>query len=291
MIDDLRALAIFAKVVEEGSFSAAGRSLKLSTSVVSHHISSLEEKLGVTLLYRSTRSLSLTEAGSRLLQDALRMVSAANDGLNAIADMSSEPAGTLRISAPDFLVSSSRESLIWKFARKYPHIHIDLVGTDAPVNLIADGFDIAIRLGELSDSTLKSRKLNTFDRALVASPQYLQNCPKIEHPRDLKHCEFVTAQMLQRSFELRKGEEVVTINPTHSRITVNSVHSAKAAILAGLGIQRLPIREIREDLAEGRLIEILPSWSLPILNVYAIWPASGPKNALVGLLVDFLLDV
>lgn len=288
MIDDLRALAIFAQVAESGSFSAAGRNLRLSTSVVSHHVKSLEGRLGVTLLYRSTRSLSLTSEGKRLLVDAQRMVNAAQDGLNGLADVSAEPAGALRLSAPGFLVNSAHENMIWRFAHKYPNIAITMVGSDKNVNLIAEGFDLAIRLGDLADSALMTQKLGSFDRFLVASPSYLDSRPPITSPDDLRHCDFVLTEMLKSNFTLHRGTEEVSIHPENSRILVNSINATRTAVLAGLGLQRLPSQEVHKDIADGKLVHVLPEWSLPKLNIFAVWPASGPRNSLVRLLLDFL---
>lgn len=134
MIDDLRAIAIFAKVAEAGSFSAAGRALQLSTSVVSHHVKALETRHAVSLFHRSTRALSLTNEGKNLLQSANRMVEAAEEGLDAIADVSADPAGALRLILPAFLTGSPQERAIWDFARRYPNVAITL----SPVSYMAN---------------------------------------------------------------------------------------------------------------------------------------------------------
>ena len=217
MIDDLRALAIFAKVAEAGSFSAAGRALRLSTSVVSHHVKALEERQGVTLLYRSTRSLSLTADGKQLLEAAQRMVAAAQDGFSRIADVSSQPAGSLRISAPTFLLDTSPQSIIWDFAKSYPNVAMTLVSSDENVNLIADGFDVAIRMGTLADSNLKTRKIGQFQRLLVAAPSYLETCRTITTPADLQNCEFILADMLQDNFSLINGQDHSLVLTDHSQ--------------------------------------------------------------------------
>ncbi|WP_417415250.1 LysR family transcriptional regulator [Hoeflea sp.] len=290
MIDDLRALAIFAKVAEAGSFSAAGRALRLSTSVVSHHVKALETRHGVTLLHRSTRALSLTSDGQRLLQSARRMVEAAEEGFDAIADISAEPAGALKLTAPAFLTNSLQESAIWQFARRYPHVAITLHGSDEQINLVAEGYDMAIRLGAMPESTLRSRKIGTFERWLVAAPSYLETIEKPSVPQDLARCDFVLLDMLPDKFVLTRGTEEVTIHPDQSRVLVNSISGARSAVLAGLGLQKLPVSEIGEDLAAGRLVRVLPEWSLPTLNIYAVWPASSRRSSLVNLLLEFILE-
>lgn len=290
MIDDLRALAIFAKVAEAGSFSAAGRALRLSTSVVSHHVKALETRHGVSLLRRSTRALSLTDEGQRLLNAARRMVEAAEEGLDAIADISADPAGALRLTAPAFLINSSQEAAVWRFARRYPNVAVTLHSSDERINLVAEGFDMAIRLGTMPDSALRSRKIGTFERCLVAAPSYLEAIQEPLVPEDLTRCDFVLLDMLTDKFVLQRGDEEVTVQPEQSRVLVNSVGGARSAVLAGLGVQKLPLSEVGEDLAARRLVRVLPEWSLPTLNIYAVWPASSHRNSLVRLLLEFLLE-
>ena len=290
MIDDLRALAIFAKVAEAGSFSAAGRALRLSTSVVSHHVKALEARHGVSLLHRSTRSLSLTSEGQRLLEPARRMVEAAEQGFDAIADISGHPTGTLRISAPAFLMNSPQVSALWQFASRYPGVGVTLCSSDEQINLVAGGFDMAIRLGVMSDSTLKSRKIGTFERALVAAPHYLESIDRLSSPSDLTRCEFVLLDMLPEKFVLLREGEEVTVQPAQSQVITNSISGARSAVLAGLGIQKLPMIEVGADLAAGRLVQVLPGWSLATSNIYAVWPESSRRSTLVGLLLDYLLD-
>ncbi len=289
MIDDLRALAIFAKVAEAGSFSAAGRALRLSTSVVSHHVKALETRHGVSLFRRSTRALSLTDEGHRLLGAARRMVDAAEEGLDAIADISAEPAGSLRLTAPAFLINSPQESAIWRFARQYPNVNITIHGSDAQINLVAEGFDMAIRLGAMSDSTLRNRKIGTFERCLVAAPSYLEAIDMPVVPKDLARCDFVLLDMLPEKFLLQRGSEKATVQPGQSRVRVNSIGGARSAVLAGLGMQTLPLSEVGPDLDAGRLVRVLPDWSLPTLNMYAVWPPSSHLSSLIRLLLDFLL--
>lgn len=288
MIDDLRALAIFAKVAEAGSFTGAGRALRLSTSVVSHHVTALETRHGVSLLRRSTRALSLTSEGQRLLEAASRMVEAAEEGLNAIADTSTDPTGTLRITIPAFLANSPQENAIWKFARRYPNVSLTVNSTDGLVNLVAEGFDVAIRLGNLSDSGLRTRKIGTFERCLVTAPCYLETIQAPELPADLARCAFVLLDMLPNEFVLQRGAEEITVQPNRSNLVVNSVASARSALHAGLGIQRLPHSEVAEDLAAGRLVRVLPEWSLPTLNIYAVWATARRTSALTSLLLDDL---
>lgn len=290
MIDDLRALAIFAKVAEAGSFSAAGRALGLSTSVISHHVKALETRHGVSLLRRSTRALSLTGEGKKLLEAAQRMVEAAEEGLDAIADISNEPAGAIRLTAPAFLRNSPQEVAIWQFAGRYPNVAVSLHSSDEQINLIAEGFDMAIRLGAMPDSSLKSRKIGSFERCLVAAPAYLMNIEEPAAPANLARCDFVQLDMLPDKFTLQRGKQRVTVAPEQPRIQVNSVSGARSAVLAGLGLQKLPLSEVAGDLAAGRLVQVLPEWSLPTLDIYAVWPESSHRSSLVRLLLESLVQ-
>lgn len=288
MIDELRAMAIFATVAETGSFSAAGRKLGLATSVISHHVSRLEERLGAALLYRSTRALSLTGDGHNLLEAAQRMISAAEDGLNRIADVSDEPSGALRLTMPAFVMNSVYEAAVWQFAARYPRVAMSLHSTDRMVDLVGEGYDLAIRLGNMKASALMSRKIGSFERRLVAAPSYLATIDPVIEIADLTRCDFVSIERLPDGITLIRGTETVDFIPERSRVQVNSVGAARSAVMAGLGLQRLPVTEIAADLAAGRLVQVLGEWRLPDLGVYAVWPETGKRSALTRRLVDHL---
>ncbi len=287
MIDQLRAMAIFAAVAETGSFTAAGRKLRLTTSVVSHHISKLEKRLGVNLLYRSTRTLSLTDEGRKFLASAQQMVEAAEFGLNQIAERSDEPVGALAVSMPAFVMNSQYETAIWDFARIYSGVTITLHSNDRQVDLIDEGYDLAIRLGEMASSSLRTRRLGEFARKLVCAPSYLSANGPVETLNDLRNCISVDMEMLPNTVILEKGGEQAEVQFQPGRIRVNSVTAANSAVVAGLGVQRLPATEVEQDLLDGRLVELLPEWSLPVLGVYAVWPETGRGN-LTRRMADYL---
>jgi len=271
MIDDLRALAIFAKVAQAGSFSGAARALRLSTSVVSHHVKTLENRHGVSLFHRSTRSLSLTGEGKKLLTSASRMVEAAEEGLDAIADTSTDPAGTLRVSVPAFSVNSPQETAIWQFANDHPNVELIVETSDERINLVAEGFDLAIWLGDTPETSLRSQQIGTAERRLVATPSYLAAIEEPANPADLVGCDFVLLNMLPAKFVLQQKATEFVVVPERFRVVVNSVAGARSAILADLGIQHL-----------------MPQWSLPTLNMFAVWPESSQRSSLVRLLLEYL---
>lgn len=290
MIEDYRSLAVFVAIADTGSLSAAGRRLKLSTSVVSHHLSRLEERQGVTLFFRSTRSMSLTPEGHAALEPARRMVAAGEEALDALGADSDEPVGALRITMPAFGERSPLRKALWAFTRQHPMVSISLLSSDAPADLIKDGLDLAIRLGTLADSSLKNRRIGEFRRQMVASPAYLATRPAPRTPEDLAGCDFLSVARLRPVITLHRDGQSVSFEPERVRIEVNSVSAAKSAIMSGLGIWHLPRSEIEEELAEGTLVAILPEWELPVLGVYAVWPDSGPQKALTRRLIDFFLN-
>ncbi|MDA5095076.1 LysR family transcriptional regulator [Aliiroseovarius sp. KMU-50] len=290
MIDDYRGLAVFVTVADAGSLTAAGKRLKLSTSVVSHHLSRLEEKLGVTLFFRSTRSMSLTPEGHLALDPARRMVAAGEEALGVAGAESAEPVGKLRITMPAFGERSPLRRVLWKFAVEHPRVTITLHGSDHPVDIVKEGFDLAIRLGRLADSSLKSRRVANFQRVLVASPDYLASHARIKTPDDLSDHAFVAISQFVNDINLESDGESVSLTPRKVPIEVNSVTAAKSAVIASLGIRQLPLSEVEGELASGDLVRVLPDWSLPLLGIYAVWPDAGPQKMLTRRLIDFFLD-
>lgn len=290
MSDDYRGLAVFVAVYEAGSFSAAGRRLKLSTSVVSHHISRLEHKLGVPLFFRSTRSLRLTSEGQKILDAAKRMVTAGEEALDALSDDSEQPVGALRITMPAFGLNSRLHRSVWQFAKAHPMVALSLHNSDKPVDLVREGYDLAIRLGQLSDSALKNRRIGTFHRKIVTSPDYLKSRPKITDLNDLLACDFISFSMVPDTMTVRQKGEDVTVTLQNIRLEVDAVTAGRAAVLAGLGVMNLPLDEIEDDLKSGALVEVSRKWSTPSRGVYAVWPDAGPQKKLTRRLIDFLAD-
>lgn len=290
MIEDYRRLAVFVAVAEAGSLSAAGRRLKLSTSVVSHHLSRLEARLGVSLFFRSTRSMSLTPEGRAALDPARRMIAAGKEALDILGSGRDEPVGALRITMPAFGEQSHLRQTLWRFARQHPLVAISLHSSDVAVDLVKGGFDLAIRLGRLADSSMKSRRIGQFGRVLVASPEYVAQRPPIAAVGDLAECEFIAVSTLPDEMTLHTGARTITFRPENIRVEVDSITSAVSAVRAGLGLRALPFSEVGDDLAAGRLVRVLPDWWLPELGIYAVWPDTGPQKMLSRRLIDFFVD-
>ncbi|MEM8977970.1 MAG: LysR family transcriptional regulator [Pseudomonadota bacterium] len=293
MIEDFKALAVFVTVSETGSFSEAGRRLGLSTSVISHHVSKLETGLSTSLFFRSTRSISLTPEGERILPAARRMMEAGSEALDLLAETSDQPTGSLRITLPSFGDNSAIHQAVWGFAQDHPQVEITLEASDQQMDLIKGGFDIAIRLGRLKDSALKSRKVGEFRRVLVAAACFVEKHGPIGSLEALAQCDFISMVMLPDYHTLVRsgptGLEEVEIAQEKIRLKVNSVSSAKAAVRAGLGVQVLPSSEVESELADGSLVHLLPEWSVPMANIYAVWPENGPQKKLTRRFIDHLV--
>ncbi|MEO1338345.1 MAG: LysR substrate-binding domain-containing protein, partial [Myxococcota bacterium] len=213
MFKQLRSIAIFATVVDQGTFRAASRQLGLAPSRISETISGLEKELGVALLYRSTRQLSLTNEGRILYAEAKKMLSAAESGLDAIRPMSSAPHGELRVTAPAFVTQSELMDSFAAFAKTYPKINLNLDFSDRRLDLIRDGFDAAIRAGTLEDSELLTRNLGSVERLIVASPEYYASKPEPSHPKDLDDWDWVRFALRPSQIEVTSNDgEIATVN-------------------------------------------------------------------------------
>jgi DNA-binding transcriptional LysR family regulator len=291
MIDQLRTMAIFANVVEAGSFRAAAKALNLSPSVVSHHISQLEDRLGTALLYRSTRKISLTDDGAALFEASGHMVAAAQAGLEALQKRSDQPAGRLRIAVAGAVFENPPyiDHLI-DFAKRYPKIELSISFSDQDIELIGSAFDVAIRVraGRLEDSRYKARKLSEIERVLIAAPSYLAGKAMPKSVTDLdswdwiKLAQFTIAQQL-----MNKQGEVPKISPT-AIMEVDSVAALCQMVRAGLGIACVPRQLVRQDLRAGRLIAIVPNWPLLAPGAYAIWPNNVSRDSLTLRFVSFM---
>jgi DNA-binding transcriptional LysR family regulator len=288
MLDQLRALAVFAKVAELGSFRAAARALGLSPSVVSHHVAELEALLSSPLLYRSTRRLSLTSHGAALLEEARVMVDAAARGLDAASGRSVTPSGTLRLTAPAFLGETSFARDLAAFAEAHPKVRVVVSFTDVPRDLVREGLDLALRIGRLDDSTHRTRRLADMARVLVASPRYLEARSRPRAAEDLGDWDFV--HLSSRAPELvlvgPKGQTAVRFEP---RVSVDSASAMRELVLGGAGIATLPEVIVRKELARGRLVEVLPRLRPAAMPVYAMWPNNAQRAALTTRFLEFVV--
>ena len=289
MIDHLRQMAIFAKTIDHGSFRGAARALHLSPSVVSHHISQLEDYLGVALIYRSTRKLTLTKEGERLLVATHKMLDAAEGELLNLAVSARAPSGELRLTMPSVLSQSSFMDQLATFSDTYPRITLSLDLSDTRRELIADGFDVAIRMAPYAKNSATSRKLFQVQRRMVASAAYVDSQPSIDDPNDLltwKWLALTPALNVPVEFHAA-GEKKLTIKPQAS-IQTNDAHALYRLARAGAGLAIVPEFLAGKDVAAGEVVYVLPDWKMNPLEVFAVWPANAPKHGLIHLALDAL---
>jgi DNA-binding transcriptional LysR family regulator len=282
---DLNELLVFAKVVQAGSFTAAARGLRMPKSTVSRKVSELEERVGSQLLQRTTRQLRLTDVGKAYYEHCARIVAEAEQAELAVTRMQSAPHGLLRVTAP--LTFSILGPIVAEFLRRYPEVQVEMVCTDRAVDLVDEGFDLAVRAGKLADSSLIARRLGSFERVVVASPGYLQARSSPKAPRDLeKHdCLLFGAAQSATHWTLRSGSKSVEV-PVSTRLAVNEPDMLRAMALAGAGIALLPNISCVEDVTAGRLLHLLPDWTSSETPVHAVYPSSRHHSPKVMAFVE-----
>jgi DNA-binding transcriptional LysR family regulator len=289
-LPDLEAMAIFAKVVETRGITAAAIDVGLSAPSISKALARLEKRLGSRLFNRSSRRLVLTDAGRDLADRAARLLADAEAAESALVAQSATPRGTVRLAAPMSFGVREVAPILPDFLARYPEISIDLHLSDALVDVIGEGFDIALRVGELADSSLLVRRLAPVPAVIVASPAYLNRRGRPSHPAQLAgHDCFAYAYLRTRDtwyFANEAGEQV-SVRPSGPFRTNNGDALLPAAI-AGLGITGLPSFIARDGLADGRLEQLLPDWGGLQSSLYLLTPPAGPRPVRVQLLVDFL---
>lgn len=291
MIDELRQIAIFAKTIEHGSFRATAQALRLSPSVVSHHVAQLEQRLGTALLYRTTRKLSLTPDGERLLSAAQTMIQAAEAGIQDITNKTQQPTGVIRLTVPAIMANSPMTAEFARFALTYPDVRITLDYSDLRRELIEDGFDVAISIGGLKDSSFKAKKLFEIQRKLVASPSYLASQQAVNSPSDLDHLDWLELAPVWNIKPLfLKGKKREVVSNRNSRISVNNAHALCQLARTGAGLALIPDFLVEPDIKSGELVTVIDDWNLEPLNVYAVWPANVPKEGLIMLFLKFLSE-
>jgi DNA-binding transcriptional LysR family regulator len=292
LIGNLDGMTVFARVVEERSFSGAARKLGMSKSAVSKHVTKLEDNLGIRLLNRTTRRLSLTDAGSTFYQHCARVVEEIETAEHALTDLRGTPRGTLRISAPLTFGQMYLPQLVTDFMEKYPGLHVDIHLADHMVDLVAEGIDMAIRITRLKDSSLIARKLADFNGHVVASPGYLAEYGEPKTPQELAEHRTISYTNVPSpniwDFEGPDGQVSVRVNPVMS---CNNGEFTSVAAIRGLGIAREPEFIVAEALSEGRLVRILHDYDpLSSGGIYAVYPERRHLPSKVRVFIDFLVD-
>jgi DNA-binding transcriptional LysR family regulator len=286
---DLNELLVFARVVQAGSFTAAARELRMPKSTVSRKVSELEERIGAQLLHRTTRKLRLTDAGQTYYEHCARIVAEAEEAEQAVTRLQSAPHGLLRVTTP--LTFNFLGPLVAEFMKRYPEVQLELLCTDHRVDLMKEGFDVAVRAGRLADSALTARKLGTIERIVVAAPAYLKARGTPRTPKDLeKHDCILFGTRLERTvWTLHSGGKSVEV-PVRARMAVNEPDMLCALTRSGSGVSLLPALYYTPDLAAGRLQHLLPDWCSSGTPIHAVYPSTRHRSPKVTAFVDFLRE-
>jgi DNA-binding transcriptional LysR family regulator len=290
-LPDFEGMAIFAKVVEVRSFAAAAAELKLSKATVSKAVSRIEARLRTRLINRTSRRLALTDAGRQLADRAAHILAEGEAAEDAALAQATLPRGLVRLAVPMSFGALRVAPLLPEFLAAYPEVSIDLHLSDAMVDLIGEGFDAAIRIAVLPDSSLVARRLCEMQRYLVGSPAYLNEHGRPNHPLRLgeHRCISYGYATTTETWRFTKDGKSATVRPS-GPLRVNNGDAMMPALIAGVGLGILPEFILRDALAAGRLERLLPDWSLAAGAVYWITLPGGPRPKRVEVLADFLVE-
>lgn len=292
MLDQLRAMGVFACVVEKNSFSGAARELGITTSAVSQQIRSLEQDMEVVLLHRSTRKLSLTEAGQAFFYSCQEMLSAAERGKVRINELRDDLIGDLRIaSTPELCANHIIPALShWMAAHRGLSVHLE--ADSQYIDLMEGRIDIALRMSaNMDDQNVYAVPLAHVEQVLVAAPSYTNQAHLISRPEDLKNHDVLPMNTMKnyQHFSFRHGASSEVVNlEMNSRFTSNNALVSKAMCLQGHGIARMLYLDIQKDLMNGSLVEVLPEWRLPAFTLYAVMSKNEQQSTKIHRCLDAL---
>ena len=288
----MTALTVFRNVVELGSFAEASRKLGLSPAAVSKNVSELEAHLATRLINRTTRRMSLTEAGALYFDRVAQVLDDLDDADGTLQAMQSAPSGLLRVSAPMTVTLVGLSEAIPRFLDRYPELSLDLRLEDRRVNLVEEGFDIALRGSDnLEDSGLIARKLTTMDHVLCAAPSYFETYARPKKPEELSQHTCVQFSLSNHATEWTfcRNSRAVKV-PVRGRYKVSSSLAVRDALLAGFGLSLIPRMYVEDDLASGRLTTALEDWTPNETFLYAVYPSKRYVVSKVRVFLDFLID-
>ncbi|WAT00222.1 LysR family transcriptional regulator [Rouxiella chamberiensis] len=288
MFKQLQDMALFALVAETGSFTAAARRAGLPKSSVSQRVSQLEQSLGLRLLNRTTRQLNLTFAGERYLVHCQEMLQASERAELAILRLRDNPSGRLRITSPAGLGATLLARMNAEFTARYPDVSLEVSVSDQLIDLVQEGFDVALRSGKPQDSSLIGRSLGEGPRYLLASPDYLARHPALTSPQQLE----MHSCIGHRAWK----EWVLRRHDVYHRWVLPSAHStdnllyARECAMAGAGITLLPAFMCREEVGSGRLVRVLPEWEAESNSLYLVYPSRKLNSPALACFIDFMLN-
>jgi len=290
-MDSLTRMRAFMQVVDSGGFSAAARDTGRSKALISKYVRELEDDLGVRLLNRTTRQLSLTEAGQVYYQEAGNIVQQFDDLQSAVSDNHQEPRGRLKVAAPRSFGDGELALAFADFMTTYREIDLDLHLEDRFADLVEEGFDVAIRIASLADSSMIARKLANFRIVLCAHPDVIKAHGAPTDPSALSElpCIVDTNARNRSRWTFKMGNQVQNV-VVSGRLEVNSPAAARVATLAGLGFVRTPHALVREDLEAGRLVTVLDAYEPNDQGIFAVYPHRRHLSGKVRAFVDYMVD-
>lgn len=290
-MDVLNGMRAFREVAAHGSFAAAARSLSVTTAWVSKLVAQLEEHLGARLLVRTTRRLALTEAGRLYLERCERVLGDLQEAESVVSDLHKAPRGKLRIAAPMSFGLLKLAPLFPQFAKRYPEVELDVVLSDRVVDLIEEGFDIAVRIAEkLQDSTLTVRKVGGGERIVVAAPRYLRKHGTPQHPSELSDHQCLRYALHREPSDWRfQGADGLCKVRVRGPLQVNNSIALREAAVSGLGIMLTPDFVVNEQLLNKQLTRVLPRFTPSSYGVFAVAPATRYATPKARAFIDYLV--
>lgn len=289
-MDTLKAMRVFVEVAKQQGFAPAAKQLGLSTSSVSRHVLNLEDRLNCQLFVRTTRNLTLTPAGNGLLEQCQRIVYDTEEFLQSTWEESTTPTGRLRVTMPEFLASLFAKDVIAQYVVEYPDVDFELVVLTRLVNMVEEDFDLAIRVGELRDSTLMARKLLDFRLALVGSPDYIERNGEPRNPQELHqhNCVIETESPYKDRWPLVHGS-FRRRQRIRGNVKVNIGETARDLVVGGAGLGLFPVYQVVDQLRSGELVEVMNDYVPGYGGIYAVYPRTRYLSLAVRSFIEFLV--
>ncbi|MBY6059008.1 LysR family transcriptional regulator [Leisingera daeponensis] len=288
MIEHLKSIAVFAEVVRAGQFRAAADRLKMTPSAVSYHVRILEEAVGVPLLYRSTRRFTLTVSGARLFDSAEVMLNAAETGFSAARPSDIGLSGMLRVTLTTALSHSFISKRITRFSMENPNVDLHLHYDNRETDLVAEGIDVALRIGSLRDSSLLCKHLWDMPRILVAGPEFANEHGPFAKPEDLRGVPWIQFTGIENKRVFIAANGAKSQVEQAGNLTVNSIEAMVDLTLNGAGLSSPPKHFVESKVVRGELVHCLPDYKMTDLPVYGIWHRTTVPDPLVKRFVDCL---
>lgn len=291
-MNQIMAMRVFLAVADTQGFAPAARRLGLSTSAVSRHVADLEAHLSTSLLRRTTRRLSLTEAGEQYLPRAASIIDEIDALDHELNDYSQTPKGRLRLTSSPSFGDYFLAPIAAQFAKAHPTLRVEMDFTERLVDLVSEGYDAAVRAGVLADSSLRARKVAELSFVAVASPEYLATAGPLRTPSDLAHhdCIHWRWRAPKLSWRFRRGDEVIESPPVTGRFLATSTIAERAGALTGLGVALLAPHVVSKDIAAGKLAPVLEDYTPEPMPVNIVWPAMTAQPPKLRVFIDFLVD-